>query len=474
MATIVKRKNRHCVVYYYVDSNGKKKQRWESYTNRRDAEKRKAQVEHETLNNTFIAPDKQTVEAFLKDFVSLYGEQNWSLSTYDSNAGLIRNYINPVLGQEVVQDITPKMIDMYYKKLGKTRSVNSRGKKPRNEYLSHTNIERIHKLLKCAFKQAVRWELISRNPFDYVTLKKTKYKPREIWTADIIRKALDSCKNGMLYVAMNLAFACSLREGEILGLTWDNVHISDADIAADDTYVYIDKELTRASLEILDILDNKDVMHVFKPLLPNTTTRVVLKKPKTDSSIRKVWLPKTVAYILREWKKSQDAIRDYLGDEYEDHNLVVALANGRPCEGRVLLKEFERLKKEAGLPNVVFHSLRHSSTTYKLKLNHGDLKATQGDTGHAEIDMITKIYAHILDDDRKINAQKFEMAFYAKPTLRDVRPSERPEDTINTSFEVPEPQPPKLDLVELVTQIQNSPETAAAIAALLAGTKGTT
>ena len=66
---------------------------------------------------------------------------------------------------------------------------------------------------------------------------------------------------------------------------------------------------------------------------------------------------------------------------------------------------------------MVFHSLRHSSTTYKLKLNHGDLKATQGDTGHAEIDMITSIYAHILDEDRKVNAQKFETAFYAKPEV---------------------------------------------------------
>ena len=76
---------------------------------------------------------------------------------------------------------------------------------------------------------------------------------------------------------------------------------------------------------------------------------------------------------------------------------MVALPNGRPCENRIIEKEFSLLKEKAGLPNVVFHSLRHSSTIYKLKLNHGDLKATQGDTGHAEIDMITKVYAHILD-----------------------------------------------------------------------------
>ncbi len=77
---------------------------------------------------------------------------------------------------------------------------------------------------------------------------------------------------------------------------------------------------------------------------------------------------------------------------------------------------------------MVFHSLRHSSTTYKLKLNHGDLKATPGDTGHAQIDMITSVYAHILDEDRKINAQKFESAFYANPDLRSVRAPEEPKN----------------------------------------------
>lgn len=115
------------------------------------------------------------------------------------------------------------------------------------------------------------------------------------------------------------------------------------------------------------------------------------------------------------------------------------------------------MKKKAGLPNVVFHSLRHSSTTYKLKLNHGDLKATQGDTGHAEIDMITKVYAHILDEDRKINAQKFESAFYSNPDLRGSRPPQ------------PEPQAPALDLVALIDQLQKSPELASTLAALIAG-----
>lgn len=275
---------------------------------------------------------------------------------------------------------------------------------------------------------------------------------------DMIRLALDKCTDSKLYVAMNLSFACSLRMGEILGLTWENVHISDEDIAADNAYVYIDKELTRASKRAIETLGEKDIYYIFTPLMPNTSTRIILKKPKTDSSIRKVWLPKTLAYILREWKKSQDELKGFLGDEYQDFNLVVALPNGRPCEDRIILKEFAKLREDAGLPKVVFHSLRHSSTTYKLKLNHGDLKATQGDTGHAEIDMITSIYAHILDEDRKVNAQKFETAFYAKPDLRNVRPPEEPAKS----------EPATLDLESLVEQLQKSPELASALAALIA------
>ena len=84
--------------------------------------------------------------------------------------------------------------------------------------------------------------------------------------------------------------------------------------------------------------------------------------------IRKVWIPATLARLLRSWKDSQDKLKEILGDENYDNNLVIALENGRPCEDRVIGNAFNRLKKKADLPDVVFHSLRHSSTTYKLKL----------------------------------------------------------------------------------------------------------
>lgn len=378
---------------------------------------------------------------------------------YDSQTALIANYINPIIGDMEVQDITTRVVDKYIQTLQKTPSVSRKNRKARTEFVTNSTIEKIIKLLRCAFKQAVRWELIEKNPFDNVVLPKTEYKKRDIWDAETIRLALDQCTDSKLYIAMNLAFACSLRMGEILGLTWKNVHIEDENIATDNAYIYIEAELARASKQAIETLGEKDIYHIFTPLMPNTSTRIILKKPKTDSSIRKVWLPKTVAYILREWKTSQEELKSFLGDEYQDFDLVVALPNGRPCENRIIEKEFSLLKQKAGLPNVVFHSLRHSSTTYKLKLNHGNLKVTQGDTGHAEIDMITKVYAHILDEDRKINAQKFESAFYANPDLRKVTPPQE------------QPQAQTIDLAALIEQLQKSPELANTLAALIAGQK---
>ena len=175
---------------------------------------------------------------------------------------------------------------------------------------------------------------------------------------------------------------------------------------------------------------------------------MVLKKPKTESSVRKVWIPVTLAKLLKAWKESQDKAKAYLGDAYNDFNLVITLDNGRPCEDRVIGNAFNRLKRNANLPNVVFHSLRHSSTTYKLTLNHGDIKATQGDTGHAQPDMVTEVYAHILDEDRKVNAQRFEAGFYARADLRG----------LEQSFHTQIAQQPGADIAQLLVQLQQNPQ----------------
>lgn len=139
----------------------------------------------------------------------------------------------------------------------------------------------------------------------------------------------------------------------------------------------------------------------------------MLKKPKTETSVRKVFLPETVAKMLISHRNKQLEVQEALGGEYQDYNLVMAGPFGLPMESSRINHRFHELIREHDLSKVVFHSLRHSSITYKLKLNGGDVKSVQGDSGNAQAKMVTDQYSHILDEDRRTNAQRFEEAFYS-------------------------------------------------------------
>lgn len=438
MATIRKRNDKYNVVYDYYDNEGNRKQKSDSYKSFAEAKKRKIEIEKEKSDNTFIPPSVQTVEEFLALFVELYGTKKWALSTYEKSNKTISNYIIPYIGKLKVQTLTPLLIERYYADLKKKPSVANESRKS-GKTVSTGTIKSVHKILHCAFGIAVKWNIVMSNPLERVEPPKHVYKKREIWTSDMILKALKVCDDPKLAIAIHLSFACSLRLGEVLGLQWNNVHITDKDIAVDNAYIDVVQELCTASTRALEILDSKDVIFEFPcALLKNDRkTKVVLKKPKTESSIRRIWLPKTLALILREWKKEQDAYKEYFGNEYYDYDLVVCLEDGKQCSHSIIRKGFDRITYEAELPKVVFHSLRHSSTTYKLKLNHGDIKATQGDTGHSQADMITDVYSHILDEDRKINAQRFDETFYNDDILSKEN-SERIPNTIDVDLLVGE------------------------------------
>lgn len=167
MATIIKRKKNYSVVYYYDTPQGEKKQKWETFTSYKDANKRKVEIENQQENGTFIAPTSQTVEDFLYDFVTLYGEKKWGLTTYDSNLGLISNYINPIIGSTPIQKVNRKFVDSYYKTLTKTKPVIVRNRKPKSEFLPPATIEKIFKLLSTALNRLSNGSLSGKILFSF-------------------------------------------------------------------------------------------------------------------------------------------------------------------------------------------------------------------------------------------------------------------------------------------------------------------
>ena len=418
MASVVERNGRFCVVYSYKDKEGKRKQKWETYKTIQEAKKRKKEIEYRSSVGEMTVPQCKTVKELMEEYITLYGRENWALSTYSANVATINNYIIPIIGDDKLANINTRFIEKYYQRLLKTPAViNPATGKKASEFVTPSTVRDIHKLLRNCFQQAVKWELIEKNPVIYATVPKYKSGKREIWTAEILMHALDVCDDERLKLALNLAFSCSLRIGELLGLTWDCVDITDEAIEEGRAYIYVDKEVQRVDKTAIQELNGKDIILVFPEEISRNKTVRVLKLPKTDSSVRKVFLPRSVAEMLRTWKEDQDKIKATLGDEYMDFNLVMATPFGLPVSHSVIRKALNDLIKKHDLPPVVFHSLRHTSVTYKLKLNGGDIKAVQGDSGHSQINMVTDVYSHIIDDDRKRNAALFEEAFYGKQNL---------------------------------------------------------
>ena len=123
------------------------------------------------------------------------------------------NYINPIIGDMKLDSLTPRTMDRYYRDLLSVKLKLRPYQFTRNEFLSPWTVKEIQKLLRNAFNQAVKWELMSRNPVAHATLPKSEAKPRDIWTADTLFHAIELCDDDLLELVLNLAFSCSLRMG---------------------------------------------------------------------------------------------------------------------------------------------------------------------------------------------------------------------------------------------------------------------
>ena len=387
MASIVRRNKSFSVVYTIYDG-GKKKQKWETYHSYEAAVRRKEQLDLIQQHETERAKYREgSLAQFLQEYVELYGRVHWACSTYTSNEGLIRNYIVPFMGSMRLSEFSPKVIAALY------------GKLQSDPKISPSVMINIHKLLHSAFEQAVLWEYVPRNPFRKANVPKLFPSEIPMLTVDEIRMLIQNCDNQMISIAIHLAFAGSLRKGEILALTWHDVEFQNGTIS-------VSKTLKRVRRDAVDVLNGKDILHQFPAAFDEGRTVTVLKRPKTKSSIRTVYLPDYVLKVLQEWKETLKPVKRNHPD------LILRYSNGRPLSEETLPRLLEKQLLQLGLPVVSFHSLRHSSISYKLVLTGGNIKAVQGDSGHSQAEMITERYGHIIDSCRKQCAQDFEEEFY--------------------------------------------------------------
>ena len=392
----------------------------EYFDSEEEANLRIAQIELDKVRGSLSPPVKfldpeteprllgqrMTVSMLMEQLVTDYGKENWSVNVLRDNNHRIEDYINPLIGDVLIRDLTPLALERFYAKLQSYPAKKTKGHEDdEDKPVAPSVIRKVHSLMSCALSQAVRWGYLpmGQNAAVHAKPPRSKEKERSVWGIAEVKTALAFCQDKPLSLGIRLAFVCSLRIGEVMGLTWDDIEIE-----GDHGHLHVRKQVYRGNREELDRKERNGQIRIFRRFpscVKDGSTILVLTELKTESSVRTNPFDKSVVEALQDMREYQARQKADLGAEYQDFNLVVAQENGRPFEERLMRKRFNRLIKEAGLPPVVFHSLRHTSVNVKLQLSGGDIKAVQGDTGHSQARMVTDQYAHIRDDDRRTLAQ---------------------------------------------------------------------
>jgi integrase len=221
----------------------------------------------------------------------------------------------------------------------------------------------MHVLIKSALAQAVKWEMLGRNPADAVKPPKVERRQMRVLDAEGAITLLEAARPRALFMPVLLSVLCGLRRGEVAALRWRDVCLETGQLSI------------TSSVE-------------------QTNSGVRIKPPKTGRG-RVVALPVLAVEELRRHrlKQAEELLR--LGIRQSDETHVCLQPNYQPWAPRNLSGTFVRFIKASGLPRVRLHDLRHSHATHLLAANVHP-KIVQERLGHANIGITMDIYSHVM------------------------------------------------------------------------------
>ena len=363
-----KRGKKWCIVVDLgQNENGKRKQKWISgFKTKKEAEHDLSRVLNDLLNDTYVEPNKLTVNEYIKKWLE-FKKTKVSVRTIEIYESLIRNHVIPAFGQCLLIKLQPIQIQDFYNKT-------LQGGK-----LSASSINMFHYILKDVFKQAVRWQLIIRSPIDAVDPPRVIKKEMKVLDESQIALLLDSSREKTkFYMTVLLALTTGMRRGEICALHWKDIDFEKSQLRVEQTV-----QITKGKL--------------------------IFKMPKTNKGRRIIDLPSLAIEELKQHKAEQNKQRLRLGPAYQNHDLVCTMIDGQPLHPTCVSDAFYRLLKQVGLPHFRFHDLRHTHATQLLK--HGiNVKVISERLGHARIATTLDVYAHVLPSMQKEAASAIDTA----------------------------------------------------------------
>ncbi|MFI5283527.1 MAG: tyrosine recombinase XerC [Candidatus Dormibacterales bacterium] len=332
--------------YASVSQNGRRKIYHAATKSEADQLLAAAKVAKE--NGELVMAKSQTLGTYLATWLDQVVKPQRRPGTYRGYEQLVRVHLVPGLGRVRVDRLTPAQVQAF---------INAKLQDPG---LSPRTVQYMYAVLRAALGRAVKWGIVARNVADLVdgpTVEREEVKP---FTRAEAAQLLAAARGDRLEALYSVALSLGLRQGEALGLQWDDVDLE------------------------------AGVLHVRQQLL-RTKGKLVLSPTKTKKSRRDIRMPASIAAALRDHRQ-----RAVSGGKAAV-GFVFSAANGSPLDARNVVRSYKALLKRAKLSDRRFHDLRHGAASLMLAQGIAP-KTLQGILGHSQWQVTMDLYSHVLPE----------------------------------------------------------------------------
>ena len=337
-----------------VDADGKRKRKTVYGKTQKEVLAKVDAIKQQLANGTF-SDTKLTVKAYLEQWLKEKAREVKPQTVEDYEYQLTK-YVTPRIGRIQLAKLTPLKIQTMCGEL--------------SDEISPQRANKCRRILSGALTQAVRWQLIPRNPCVAVKPLKVKKTEMSLWTPQEAARFLDVARPHRLFAMFYLAMSTGMRRGELMGLRWQDVEGSSL---------------------------------VVRQSLIEQRGRIMITTPKTEKGARRVALSPDVVEVLEAHRQRQEAERAFLGAAWPGHDFVFTTGVGTPIHPRSLTRTWHHLQKQAGVTKVRLHDLRHLHASLAIRQGM-DAKVLADRLGHARASFTLDVYTHLFDEQRQNSA----------------------------------------------------------------------
>lgn len=347
-------------------STGKQKQRSITGKTQKEVAQKLRELTAEIDRGIYHEPCKMTLGEWLDIWQHDYLE-SIKPRTVECYQCQIENHIKPKLGSVKLEALTTPDIQRFY------NSLTEKG-------LSAKTVKITHGVLHKALQQAVAIGYLRFNPTDACSLPRVERKELKPLDDDSISAFLTAVKGNRHEILYLVTLFTGLRQGEVLGLTWD----------------------------CIDFVCGTMLINKQLQLVKDDSGNRVYKLVSTKNGRgRKITLAPTVVSLLRRQRAVQTEWKQAAGLAWQESGLVFTNELGEHLTHNTVYLEYKKIVRTIGRPDARFHDLRHSYAVAAIK-SGDDIKTVQGNLGHATANFTLDVYGHVTDQMKRDSADRME------------------------------------------------------------------